>query len=338
MKEGIVYFARKFIDRQKAALLDLQARQRNSLMRTVAKRKENLEEWVTKWRTKPIEQMIAAVKPGSRLGRRKNFSFIAGEFRYWMDIVTDGIACLAHESLEAKARADRETDKSRVELDLLDEVRHAQERYIEEWHKGWQTAEIQALVATSDRPRSKTNFKLIDKVLMSFGWFLPRLVVAVDCVVSCHTCFQGEKPGRGTSQSTRSKSEVLLLEAVAELPEILHQLALRLVDVFGVPFLAPFRPPSNSAVWLPNEYLLRCSFSSSTGLISFSAASAQHIGIDLHDVLALAGARMGYFKSRKREFDMCENAGARNLLSGAKPAGDKLFETASSGLADVRRG
>ena len=95
-----------------------------------------------------------------------------GEFRNWMDIVTDGIACLAHESLEAKARADRETDKSRVELDLLDEVRHAQERYIEEWHKGWQTAEIQALVATSDRPMSKTNFKLIDKVLMSFGWFL----------------------------------------------------------------------------------------------------------------------------------------------------------------------
>ena len=36
MKEGIVYFARKSIDRQKAALLDLQARQRNSLMRTVA--------------------------------------------------------------------------------------------------------------------------------------------------------------------------------------------------------------------------------------------------------------------------------------------------------------
>ena len=126
-----------------------------------------LEQMNSKDRQEILDKLEAKLEVSDDVLEQMN----RGEFRNWIDIVTEGIACLADDSLEAKAGADRETDKSRSELDLLDDVRQTRERYIAEWHKGWQTAEIQALVATSNRPRCKANFKIIEKAL-GLCWFL----------------------------------------------------------------------------------------------------------------------------------------------------------------------
>ena len=75
MKKGIVYLARRFLHRQKEALRNLKGNRRYNSERSMASRKKRLQEWVTKW------QAIAAKRHGSRLLRRSNFDFIAGQLR-----------------------------------------------------------------------------------------------------------------------------------------------------------------------------------------------------------------------------------------------------------------
>lgn len=101
-----------------------------------------------------------------------------GTFRDWMEAMTDGIACLAHESLEAKARADRETRKSRSALRSIDIVRGNRDGRIEEWRKSWRTDEIRALTvrAVLDRPKYKANFGYLAHCFMSLDWFLVSVV------------------------------------------------------------------------------------------------------------------------------------------------------------------
>ena len=100
-----------------------------------------------------------------------------GEFREWTDTMTAGIACLARDSLEAKARKDREMDNSCSQPDFLDSdsIRVIHEKYIKNWQEGWQTTEIRKLRAhysASDRPRLKKNFGFIANAFLRLGWFL----------------------------------------------------------------------------------------------------------------------------------------------------------------------
>lgn len=110
------------------------------------------------------------------------------EFEDWMKHMTDGIACLAHESLEAKACADREADESleakacvdreadesRSASDSHDLLRDLREDRIKEWHVQWHSKAIQASMAKERlfKFRHKANFEYLERLFLSLEWFL----------------------------------------------------------------------------------------------------------------------------------------------------------------------
>lgn len=91
-----------------------------------------------------------------------------------MDNMTDGIACLAEECLEAKARADTEMDQSLSALNPDDFLRQEREGRIKEWQRSWRTEEVQALMLqdVQFRPKYKANFGYLANRFLSLDWFL----------------------------------------------------------------------------------------------------------------------------------------------------------------------
>lgn len=97
-----------------------------------------------------------------------------GKFRDWMNHMIDGISCLAHDSLEAKACADREMDESRSAFNSHDLLRDLREDRRKEWHAQWRTGTIQARMAEEHlfRFRPKANFEYLKNLFLSLEWFL----------------------------------------------------------------------------------------------------------------------------------------------------------------------
>ncbi|TKA54363.1 hypothetical protein B0A53_03458 [Rhodotorula sp. CCFEE 5036] len=97
-----------------------------------------------------------------------------GGFRNWMDAMTDGIACLAEQSLQANAPTDQELPKSSPARKSLDMVRIDRERHIEEWRKSWRTEDIQALMVQNLflRPWYKPKFEYLAQLFKGLEWLL----------------------------------------------------------------------------------------------------------------------------------------------------------------------
>ena len=136
------------------------------------------------------------------------------KFKAWMKHMVDGIACLANQSLEAKAQADMETSKSRSELnsdDLLRQERESrQERKdrIKKWHKSWHTEDVQALMIqdVQFRPEYKANFGYLANHFLSLDWFLVSAGPQTSVIYRANESSSSRTRVKSFSRTSRSRT------------------------------------------------------------------------------------------------------------------------------------